>query len=420
MLSFIATVAMQIANLATGVILARSLGPAGRGEIAALSALVLTITQLTGLSFPEALVYWLSRGRRDYKRFVGSGFIVAIAVGLIGVAALFLLAPIMHQISHAPIAHFWPWLLYPLAAQATHFYVAIARGMELHRLWAALRITTTANYAILLICFLIERALNVHNIGLALVGGQLLSIAFSAFTLRFYFRGAIVDFESIRSVFLYAVNFHPASFSWLAREQFDKVILFYLVPPADLGRYVVGIALGFIPMAFVTAIDQIIFPALVGLADANQRKAVCLVQMRAVAAVIFVGMIIMLPLTPLAINILFGSEYAVDVGIPTAAVAIGFLQSFKLVFGIGLKIEHRPGALGLNEMVGVVVTLVLMIPLVLQFGIYGAPLASAVGGTLGLSLTILKTKAIYSVPLRDVFLLKKGDLMILLKRLFSR
>jgi O-antigen/teichoic acid export membrane protein len=417
LLSFTATVFIQFANLMTGVILARGLGPAARGELAALMAVVLSVTVIAGLSFSDALVFWLSRTKPNNHRYIGSGFVIAIAGGILGTAALLALAPVLQHIAHAPTTQLWPWFLYPLVAQMALYCVTVAQGMEMHKRWAFLRITTTANYAVLLICFVLADALHVRNIGFAAVGGQFLSVIFSVVALSGSFRGSVIDREALRAIWVYAIKLHPVSFPSLAREQFDKILLFYLVPPSDLGCYVVGIALGLLPVAAANTIDQVIFPALVSIADSEKRKEACLAQMRVVSALILAGMVIMLPLTPLAVRILFGTEYVVAVGVPTAAVAIGFLQSLKLVFNVGLKIEHRPGALGLNELIGMAFSLALMIPLVLGLGIYGAPLASAIGGSLALGLTIRKIKDIYAVSLREILIPHAGDMTALLARI---
>jgi O-antigen/teichoic acid export membrane protein len=410
---------MQLGNLVSGVILTRALSPAARGEVAALMSIVLTVTVVAGLSYSDALVFWLSRTKPNNHRYVGSGFLVAIVGGVFGTAALIALAPVLRHIAHTANTQLWPWFLYPVVAQIALYFVTVAQGMEMHKRWAFLRVIATANYAILLTCFALAHALHIKNIGFAVVGGQLLSVVFSIIALSGSFRPSMIDREALRAIYVYAVRLHPASFTSLAREQLDKVLLFYFVPPSDLGWYVAGIALGLVPVAAAQTIDQVIFPVLVSIVDPEERKKICLAQMRVVSALILAGMIVMLPLTPLAVRILFGPEYAVAVGVPTAAAAIGFLQSLRVVFNVGLKIEHRPGALGLNELIGTVLSLALMFPLVVSLGIYGAPIASAIGGSFALGLTIRKIKDIYAVSFREILIPHARDITALVARLFG-
>jgi O-antigen/teichoic acid export membrane protein len=420
LLSLISTVLLQLANLTTGVILARVLGPADRGEIAALTAIVISTTVLTGMSFSEAFVYWLSRSKPNYRRYIGSAILIAGSLGIVGTISLFTLSPIMSHITQLGISDLWPWLLYPLTYQLAVAGVALARGVDLHNRWAIIRVSTTANYAILLIAFLLLDKLTVKTIGMASVGGQLLSLLLSLWLLRKPLRNAVANWPATQAIISYAAKLHPSAFSGLAREQFDKIILFYLVPADDLGRYVVGIALGLIPVAAAVTIDQVLFPSLVNIENPILRRQACLMQIRMMGTLIVGGLVVAIPLTPIAVDILFGQEYLIDVGVPMAAVAVGFLQSLKTVFNIALKAEFMPGTLGINEMIGLVASFTLIVPLVWHFGIYGAPLASGIGGMTALALTIRTTSKHYNAPLSNVLLPHRGDLTALISRLSGR
>jgi len=408
---------MQLANLTTGVLLARMLGPALRGQIAALTALVYSVSQLTSITYADSLVFWLSRYRDQFRKYLGSGLVVAAGVGGIGVVILFFLAPTMGHIAGVPPRTLWAWILFPLAAQVCLFGATAARGLNMPYRWTVARITSTTNYAFILIAFTLVGWLTPGNIGLAMVAGLTSSALISTFLLAKPLSHSKIDYSALREITIFATKMHPSSFSTLAREQFDKFILFYLVSPVDLGHYVVGVALGILPVAAAGTIDQVIFPALAALKDNEARKEACLAQIRTVSALIIASAVLLLPMTPLLVCILFGSEYIVDVGVPMSAVAIGFIQSLRVVFNMALKIEHRPGTLGLNESLGVGLSLALIAPLVSWLGIYGAPLASAIGGMLALSLTIGAIKSIYAVPLRQIIFMHRGDFRMFLRRI---
>lgn len=411
---------MQLANLTTGVILARALGPADRGEVAALMAVVISVTVLTGFSFGEAFVYWLSRNKTEHKKYAGAGIIIALLTGCLGTVVLALFLPIMTRITGISANGLWPWLLYPLAYQMATASLSLARGSNLHSRWAFLRITTTANYAILLACFALFQNLSIIEINIAAVGGLALSALFGFILLAKAVPTISIDRSAIFNLGLYAAKLHPAIFSALAREQFDKIVLFFLVPASDLGLYVVGIALGLLPVAAANTIDQVMFPSLVAITDIDSRREACLKQIRILGFLMICMFAIAIPLTPIAIKILFGAEYIVNIGIPMAAVAVGFLQSIKIVFNIGLKAEFRPGILGINELIGVATSFSLIFPLVWWLGIFGAPLASGIGGLLALSLTIRAIAQHYEVPLSAVVLPHKGDLTVFVRKLLQR
>lgn len=72
-------------NLITGVIVARSLGPSGRGELAAILIVVQTAGWIFSLGSAEAVAYHQARNPQHGGRLIGSWLAVALPLGLLAI-----------------------------------------------------------------------------------------------------------------------------------------------------------------------------------------------------------------------------------------------------------------------------------------------------------------------------------------------
>jgi hypothetical protein len=84
----------------TGILTARVLGPAGRGELAAMILWPLFVASATTLGVPSSLIYHLRSRSTERERLVTGGFVMALVMGVIAAAAAALVLPWwLHQYS---------------------------------------------------------------------------------------------------------------------------------------------------------------------------------------------------------------------------------------------------------------------------------------------------------------------------------
>src|SRR5262245_16083113 len=90
-LTFGSKVLYIVFGVAIGVLVARELGPSGRGVLAVASALVLTLAQLGSLGLVSANPYFLAREEIPISRLVTNSLWFAAGLGLllIGLGVLF-------------------------------------------------------------------------------------------------------------------------------------------------------------------------------------------------------------------------------------------------------------------------------------------------------------------------------------------
>ena len=96
---------------ATGILTARILGPAGRGELAAMILWPLFVASVTTLGVPSALIYQLRSSANERNCLATNGFVISAVIGVAAAAAAAWLLPWwLHQYSPG-IIHAAQWFL---------------------------------------------------------------------------------------------------------------------------------------------------------------------------------------------------------------------------------------------------------------------------------------------------------------------
>src|SRR5918999_6398971 len=96
-LSLTTSVAIQSLNAVTGVLLARLLGPADRGELAAVLLWPSVLAAVGSLGVSEAVTYETARGSSPIRSVVGSSFAIAAVQSLVLVVAGSVVVALVHR-----------------------------------------------------------------------------------------------------------------------------------------------------------------------------------------------------------------------------------------------------------------------------------------------------------------------------------
>src|SRR5664279_1341851 len=85
-------------NFGTGIIVARSLGPAGRGELAAIALCPTFIATLVTLGIPTSLRYHTRRNPENGAQFYAASFLLLLVTGIAAaVSGTFLMPLLLHS-----------------------------------------------------------------------------------------------------------------------------------------------------------------------------------------------------------------------------------------------------------------------------------------------------------------------------------
>lgn len=370
---------LPITSIVTGPILARALGPDGRGLMAAVLAPIFITKAVASTALPHAATYAVAKLGHGPRSVALRASMLATCYGLLAAGVLWLLAPTL--LSQSPegvgLLRTAVWALPVLMiAMALHGVVNGERRFELAN---AERVSAAVSRLVLLG-------------GLALAG--LLTVSVAVWTnLATTALAALVLLPAIlrpigartptatgrsltRELAVYGALGWGGIVATLVNYRFDQAVLAMFVDARQIGYYAVAVSLTQLP-ATLGATRSIFF------AEASHRRDLTIVR-RATSSVILVSVVVVaigLPLVEPTIRLLFGADFAPAT--PLAQVLLIGTIPFvaEQILAVGLLSAGRPGRQSVGQATAAVLTIVGLVVLLPRIGVMGAAITSLVAYT---------------------------------------
>lgn len=409
-----------VASFLSGILIARILGPEGRGLLAALLVVPTILVSLAELGIRQAATYLI--GSRSYaaQRLVSSviGLLIVTSAGGVLIAAA----------SYRSMGneHF-TWTMVALALAivplrlATSYMGGVLLGREDIGAFARLKRVPELIRLLVVASLVLAGALSVSGaiaatvLGNAVVAVWALRIASREFSLRPAFDWTI-NRELVRLGVVYAVTL----FVMQLNLRVDVLLLERLATPRELGYYSLGASLAEQLWQLPTALGVVIFSRR---ANSGRREEFSLQvarMLRVSTAAIAVGAVLLLLLADILVPALYGSAFS-----PSATV-IRLLLPGIIAFAL-VKVMHTdlagygtPGVCLYAAVPAVVLNVLLNLWLIPQHGAAGAAFASTISyGTAAGLLVPLYARRV-GVPITALVGVRRDDLSAVLERLGRR
>jgi O-antigen/teichoic acid export membrane protein len=369
-------------SLVAGVILARTLGPYGRGLYALALVAPSAVTLMANLGISQALTYYLARKTYRVDQLIGQ--VIALAAILGGVAALLLVAV---------MAVAGKWILPGVALNlvviaaasiplALFFYFSLSfeQGLEDFIGFNALYLVNAAALVLLLLPLFVTRG----NVTLAVTAWSLSWIPTAAVGLFLLSRAGRLnirlDLQVAKPLLRFGIVGYLGFMTNYLNFRLDTFLVNIFANPTQVGFYAVAVGLAEIIWYVSSAAATVLAPR-VASADAATSEITTGRVSRVVFATSLLGALALAVVAPFLIRILFGSAFSPSVvavwlllpGIVTLSVA-RVLSSYLLGRN-RLKVDF------FASLAGLAMTLVLDLTLIPRYGFVGAAIASSVAYT---------------------------------------
>ncbi len=230
--------AILVTNLATGIIVARALGPSGRGELAA----TLLVTQIAAWIFSmgssEAISYFQARKPEDGPKLLSSWLLVTLPLSALGILVTELMLPVIFAAqtdAAIDLARIY-LLVIPVIA-----YQQIFSGMLLgdhdFLYYNITRFLYPALAAVIYAACLIFDAFSVETALIA--NGAAMAVALAISVYRSLRRHGLTrpDTALLRHTFKYGVKAHAGSTAGLVNARLDLIVIPAFLSAASVGLY---------------------------------------------------------------------------------------------------------------------------------------------------------------------------------------
>ena len=401
-----------LAALATAPLLARSLGVAGRGEVAAASAPFQLATAAATFGLPEAITYFVARGARPRATLLQAlrfAAVSGVAVAAVVVAASGWLSGGDDDVQRLIVlgaAAVVPALLVGLLRGA-------AGGLQRWGLVARERITSALLRFGLVLVLVATDQLTTLTATVVVVLSPVAG-AVSYLDLRRDLRRSAGDGAHAGEpgttepppLVRYGSRVWVGAVAGVLLLRLDQAIMAPLSDVTELGLYAVAASVSEVPLITTGAMREVIFAA--DAAGESDTRLAATARVSALAAACIGGLVCLT--LPLWFTAIFGSEFddarAVAL-VLTAAVVLGAPGS---IVSAGLSARGRPGLRSTCLVVATAVNLGLLVLLVPDHGAMGAAVATLVGNLTAGLMAVAFLWSVFRVRPLQFYGLRRGDL----------
>lgn len=382
-------------GLLSAPIVARALGPDGRGETAAAIALFYLVPILLGLGLPLEVrrLSAISDGRaviRTARILCVIGFIPSIVIGLVLVRLLFGSLALTSQLVVAAGIFLAPLMLSWMCDQS----VLIAERR--YRPVMVIQVAQPVTFLVLVVIAWTFGIASTETILAANVLGTVVTFVLGLVFVRGGIRGERAELPAmLRGALKYA----GSAAAEAASNRLDQVLVLPLVGAYQAGIYSVAVTIGAVPLALGHSLGASFFTS-VATAKGEERIVLKGAATRSGLAMGIASGIILAIVSPVAIPIVFGEEFVPSIPVTLISLVGSIALVAAFVCSSVLAAEGKGIRMTIAQVVSLALAIVLLYVLSPSLGAIGAAIASSIGYIclLGVLLVSMETRARRVIP----------------------
>lgn len=395
------------------LIVARALGPAGRGTVAFITVAALVVAHMSGLGVGEATIVLSARdpGRRPVLLanalafFLGSG-LTAATLAFLGLA-LSGIEPA--GVGTPELVILWLGIVSCAAGEAGYSFLV---GVERLRQLALITGCASWVYAGLVFVLWAGPGLTVGRAALAWTATEALR---AVVLISLSSRGTILGLPSRRLLVEeigFGLRLWVGSLARFLNFRTDQILMGFLATEAALGFYAVAVNVSEVLLYLPSSAATALLP-LIARTEHSRRGKETLRAFRSVIFVTALGVGAAALLGPVVLPAVFGDAFDESV-VPFLWLLPGtFGYAASAVFSSALVGSSSPGLSSLGPIVSLVVGFALDLALIPPFGATGAAAAASVAFLVGGSTALITYHRVSPFTWRSLLVPHRGDLDVL-------
>lgn len=403
----------MVISVAAGIIIARSLGPEGKGIYVVAFLLPRLVATFGDLGLRQSLIYRIGRKHLSLEQAMGTTLIID-AVLSVGLMALALTLAIIFSTTLVRGVAFYLIILttmsIPLRLLSGHLrnmLRAVGRIRAYSMFSLSESVAQLAAFAILvsLSSLTISRVIMVQ-LGLRLTL-MLVCLGAAAQGLRGRLQP---ELKAMRGLLSFGLRSHVAYVFVALERRFDVLLLNAFLFPAQVGLYAVGVSAAQIVLYVTDAMGTVLYPRISSSSPEQVRQFLPRISRLSILLSALVGIGLVMVGKPL-ISLLYGRDFdasymAMVILLPGIVTTTVFRVSGSYLQGMG-----RPGVVSAITILSFAVNLGANLILIPRRGINGAALASTISYSLGACLVLIVFSRDSRLGVRELLVPRWSDLM---------
>jgi len=365
-------------GIVTGSLIARLLGPEGRGVLAAIQNWPTLVVGFGTLGIPTAAAYFSGRDPTVAGRLLTTCLIALFLWSIPLITVTYVLMPLLLNAQSASViyqARVYLLIIPIQFAIGVPFWVL--QGLREFRLWNFLRLQGPLAWLTVIVL-----AWTLHaSTGEAVSFIYLIIMAWvaSIFMVVALWRVPSphqLSFSRLPALLQYGLPSILANLPQLLNLRLDQLLIAAVLPAHTLGVYVVAVAWSGISSPLLTSVSQVIFPHLAATHD-RQTQAETLqrtLRLSVLSVTVLTGLL--LAVTPIFLPLLFGKAFVAAVPPAFVLIVAAGAAGINQVASEGLRGLGVPKWPMVAEFVGLSITIILLVLLLRRYQLMGAAIAS--------------------------------------------
>jgi O-antigen/teichoic acid export membrane protein len=378
-----------VVNASTGILTARALHPAGRGELAAMGVWPTFLASAMTLGIPSALIFHTRRNNAARSDLVRAALWMSLLLGSLATAAGILAMPVwLGQYSPFVVRMAQLFMLNtPIA-----IVIAVARaGCEAQEDFFASSVSLCITPLLSLTALVIiwqTIGLTPVSANVGYVIGGLPACAFLLLRLRHRVgRGSAKLLAPAKHLLAYGVRSYGVDLCGTLSLYADQVLVVRLLSPEAMGIYVVALSLSRMLNVVHTAVAAVLFPKVVALLPSELFEVTGTAARMSTTLTAACGLVLAC-LGPIMLPLLYGHEFRNASSTLNILIAEVVLTGATLVLTQAFMALGRPGLVTILQSSGLLFTIPLLLLLVPRLGVLGASLALLCASVMRLGFTL--------------------------------
>jgi O-antigen/teichoic acid export membrane protein len=390
-------------GMVTGILTARMLGPAGRGEYVAITIWPMAISTFLAFGINHAAVFNLGQRTLNVSEVATAVSVIGLIQGALTIliyllAAPFALAKYSLHVQHLGIAFV---LLMPVSILSVYTSNLFQGTGELLQ-FNFIRAMTPLTYATCLVGLYCTHRGSLAPVIVSQLAGYIVALVVgSAMVWRILRPRLQWNASAVPLLASYGCRIQGLSVATYLNQRVDQLVLSLLVPPQQLGLYAAAVTLSTAVTVFPQAAGIVAFSKGSG-QRSDQAKVTIGVAFRSSLIWLLVCCSLLYVLAPFLIHVLFGAAFNGSI------LACRILLPGALMVGLNQVLYNGASALGrpllpsFAESASIAITAIGLYLLTPRFGYIGAAVVSSIAYTLSFVVMLVLMHTLLGVTLRDL------------------
>jgi len=403
-----------------GIIIARFLGPAGKGSLTLIVLIATTMKLLGGMGMEFANVYYASKERKSLPNIISNNIVVWLFSTTVLICIFILIRPflctsILKNI-HPQIINFaiivFPFIL------GYGFVQTLFQGLEKFKEYNILRISEPATKLTLVVLLIIVFKLNIKGGFIAILLSYVVPVILSIVLIKNYVKYPLsINKKHLVKSIKYGLKGQVGIFFQFFNYRLDMFLVSYYLDIREVGLYALSVVIAEFLWYIPNSISVTLFPKVSAKDTRSANEFTRKVSRTSITIMLMAGSVICL-VAPFLIRLFYGERFIESV-IPLRILIPGVIAfgMVKILTG-HLHGRGKPQYGSIVTVCSLLLTILFDLLLIPRLGITGAALATTFAYLFSFVLTLVFFVNVTGLSLKEILIPDFGSVYLILRRIF--